>query len=303
MLVTGGAGFVGGHLCAALLARGDDPVVLDDLSAGRLSNVPADVRVVVGDVRGPEPLRLLTEARFDAVVHLAAQMDVRRSVRQPRFDADVNVLGTLRALEAACDAGVPRFLFASSGGAGYGETDVLPTPESHPTRPISPYGAAKIACETYLQCFSGLRGVSTIALRFANLYGPRQDPHGEAGVVSIFAGRLLARQRCTIFGDGGSTRDYLFVDDAVRATLAALDRPVEGVCNVGSGRATSIATLHGAIARACGAPDAPLLAPARAGEQRHSVLDVSRAAVALGFAPAIGLDEGLARTVEWIRGG
>ena len=240
-LVTGGAGFIGSHVVEALVARGDEVHVVDDLSKGKRERVPAAATLYVHDVRTPLDA-LVRETGAEAIVHLAAQADVRVSVDDPAFDAAVNVLGTVNVLEAARLVGA-RVVFASTGGAIYGECE-RPARESDPCLPLSPYGAAKLAGEGYLGAFGRLYDAPHVSLRFGNVYGPRQDPHGEAGVVAIFLGRLLDGIPCRIFGDGSQSRDYIYVEDVARATVAALDGDAGGVFNIGTGTATSVLELY-----------------------------------------------------------
>ena len=262
VLVTGGAGFIGSHVTDFLIARGDDVLVVDDLSRGRRDLVPDRATLHVGDVR--EPLtELAAEWRPDAIAHLAAQIDVRVSVADPALDADVNVVGTARVLDAARAVGC-RVVFASSGGAIYGECD-RPALEDDPCRPLAPYGAAKLAGEHYLATFSRLTGTPHLALRYGNVYGPRQDPDGEAGVVAIFLSRIRDGGSCTVFGDGTQTRDYVYVGDVARATVAALDSQAPGVLNVGTGMETSVLDLVTACATAAGMSLDHVLAPAARG--------------------------------------
>lgn len=298
-IVTGGAGFIGSHVADALVARGDEVVVVDDLSTGRRENVPAGARFVQADIREAELADLFAEARPQICFHLAAQADVRASVEDPLRDAAVNVLGTLRVLEAArgCSAQV---VFASTGGAIYGECE-RPAPESAPTLPVSPYGAAKLAAESYLATYNRLYGTGHVSLRYGNVYGPRQDPHGEAGVVAIFFGRLARGARCRIFGDGRQTRDYVYVGDVVRATLAAAGRE-GGVFNVGTGVETSVVELYERCRRVAGVEAEAEFAPPRLGELQRSVLDPSRAERELGWRALVSLDEGLRATWESIAG-
>ena len=227
VLVTGGAGFIGSHVCDALLGAGHEVWALDDLSSGKRSNLDARVKLVVADIRSPEAAALLRTERFAALAHLAAQMDVRRSVADPGFDADVNLRGFLNLLEAGKDSELKRVVFASTGGAIYGEQDAFPATESHATRPVSPYGVSKAAGELYLGYYRAQYGLSSLALRFANVYGPRQNPHGEAGVVAIFSTRLNEGRPCTIFGTGEQTRDFVYVGDVARAVLAGLTAAVD----------------------------------------------------------------------------
>ena len=301
-LLTGGAGFIGSHVVDRLLAAGHAVDVVDNLSTGRRAQVNPAARLHVCDIRSRALDDAFAAARPEAVVHAAAQTAVGRSVADPLFDASVNVLGTLAILEAARRARVGRAVFTSSGGAGYGDTDVLPTPEEHPTRPASPYGVAKVAGELYLDCWAGLTGGRALALRLANVYGPRQDPRGEAGVVAIFAARLVAGQECVVNGDGEQTRDYVYVEDVADAVARGMAYPdVSGVLNIGTGVATSVNELHRRLGRIAGVARAPRHGPARPGEQRRSVLDATRAKAQLGWTAATPLDEGLQRTIAWFR--
>jgi UDP-glucose 4-epimerase len=295
-VVTGGAGFIGSHVAEALLARGDEVTVVDDLSRGRRENVPEEARLVEHDIReGLEPL--FDEARPEVCFHLAAQVDVRVSVDRPVHDADVNVLGTVAVLEAARrhDAQV---VFASTGGAIYGECD-RPAPESAERRPLAPYGVSKLAGEEYLAAYDRLYGGGHVSLRYGNVYGPRQDPHGEAGVVAIFLGRLAAGEAPRIFGDGTQTRDYVYAGDVAQATLAALGRN-GGVYNVGTGAETSVVELYELCRRVAGSSLEAEPAAARLGELQRSVLDVGKAERELGWRPGVSLEEGLRRTWNWI---
>jgi UDP-glucose 4-epimerase len=294
-LVTGGAGFIGSHVVDALLARGDEVHVLDDLSKGLPENVAAGAVLHVADIR--EPDEIVDIARPDVVLHLAAQADVRVSVDRPDFDADVNVIGTVRMLEAARRHGA-KLVFTSSGGAAYGECEG-PAPETAPLRPLAPYGTSKVCGEEYLATYNRLYGTSHVSLRLGNVFGPRQSPHGEAGVVSIFMGLLHEGGTPRIFGDGSQTRDYVFVGDVADALLLALDRD-GGAFNIGTGAETSVLELYRAIEAATGIAREPQLAPARLGELQRSVLDPSLAARELGWRPAHSLAEGLAATWAWV---
>jgi UDP-glucose 4-epimerase len=294
-VVTGGAGFIGSHAVEALLARGDEVHVLDDLSKGRRERVAAGAELHVGDIR--EPDAAFDAARPELVLHLAAQADVRVSVEDPAHDADVNVLGTVRILEAARRHGA-KVVFSSTGGAIYGACDG-PAPESAERRPLAPYGTSKLCGEEYLATWNRLHGTGHVALRFANVYGPRQEPHGEAGVVAIFMGLLHDGGTPTIYGDGRQTRDYVFVEDVVRALLAAVDHD-GGVFNIGTGVETSVVELYDAIQRASGIARDPAFAEARHGELQRNVLDIALAARELGWRPERALDDGLARTWAWI---
>jgi UDP-glucose 4-epimerase len=293
-VVTGGAGFIGSHAVEALLARGDEVHVLDDLSKGKREQVAAGAELHVGDIR--EPDAAFDAARPEAVFHLAAQADVRVSVEDPARDADVNVLGTVRILEAARRHGA-KVVFASTGGAIYGECDG-PVTESAERRPLAPYGTSKLAGEEYLATWNRLYGTGHVALRFGNVYGPRQEPHGEAGVVAIFMGLLHEGGTPRIYGNGSQARDYVFVADVVRAMLAAVDHE-GGVFNVGTGVETSVVELYDAIQRASGVTREPVFADERLGELQRSVLDIGLAARELGWRPEHSLDDGLARTWAW----
>ena len=295
-LVTGGAGFIGSHLADALLARGDEVTVLDDLSDGKRENVPDGARLIEGDIR--EPGEAFAEARPEVVFHLAAQKDVRVSVARPDFDADVNVVGTVRVLEAAREHDA-QIVFSSTGGAIYGECEE-PAPEDMPRRPLAPYGASKLAGEEYFETYNRLYGTRHVSLRYGNVYGPRQDPHGEAGVVAIFANALLAGKPTKLFGDGGNTRDYVYVGDVVRATLAAQDVD-GGVFNVGTGRETSVVELLDLCLAVAGKDVEPEFAPERPGELQRSVLDPGRAVDELGWRPERSLEDGLRETWESFR--
>jgi len=306
-LVTGGAGFIGSNLVDALIARGDEVAILDDLSTGRRENVDdacargaklheidiADASAVDAIVRAERP---------EVIFHLAAQIDVRRSVEDPAADARINVEGTVNLLEAARASGRPRIVLSSTGGAIYGDADALPTDESAAIRPLSPYGQAKFAAEGYCELFASLHGLSTIALRYANVYGPRQDPLGEGGVIAIFCGKLASGQPPVIFGDGRQTRDYVFVGDVVEANLRAAGSTQRGAFNVGTGVETSVLDLVEAL-RELGEDAAtfePRYAPPRAGEVHRSCLDPARIERVLGWRARTDLRTGLRRTLEQV---
>ena len=303
ILVTGGAGFIGSHVVDRCVEAGHGVAVVDDLSSGQRQQVNAAARLHVVDIRTPALDDVFRGEAPEAVLHLAAQASVGRSVANPLLDAEINVLGSLNLLECARRAGTRRFVYVSTGGAGYGDTDVVPTPESHPTRPVSPYGTSKVAAELYLGCWEALHGLSGVVLRLANIYGPRQSPHGEAGVIAIFTDRLLRGEPCVINGDGLQTRDYVYVGDVAEAALRALERPqVTGPVNIGTGVETTVVALFEALRAAFGHGESHH-GPARPGEQRRSLLDASRARQALGWTARVGLDEGLRRTVVAARAG
>jgi UDP-glucose 4-epimerase len=303
ILVTGGAGFIGSHTVDALIARGGCEVAaLDNLSSGKRHQINPRARFYQADLRDAAAVRdAVTRERPEVVVHLAAQMDVRRSVADPGFDAQVNVVGFLNLMEAGREAGLRRVVFASTGGAIYGEQQRFPCGENHPLRPVSPYGVAKLATEKYLFFYREQYGIEHVALRYANVYGPRQDPHGEAGVVAIFCGRILEGRPVTIFGDGEQTRDYIFVEDVVRANLAALDRKVSGAFNVGTGIETSVNRLYASLAAIAGTSRPAEYGPQRPGEQRRSVISPARASRSLKWRPAVELDDGLSQTLRFFR--
>ncbi|MGH9088958.1 MAG: NAD-dependent epimerase/dehydratase family protein [Acidimicrobiales bacterium] len=309
-MVTGGAGFIGSTLVDRLLAERHEVDVVDDLSSGSPDNLAgarsaggARLTVHERDVRDAEMVDLIVDRRPEVVFHLAAQIDVRVSVEQPVFDADVNVLGSLRVLEGARAAGSSRVVFAGSGGTLYGETtgEDLPVGESHPHRPLSPYGVAKKAVLDYLVAYRELHSLEFCALALANVYGPRQDPHGEAGVVAIFAQRLVAGEPVTIYGNGEQTRDYVYVDDVVDAFVRAASRGGGLICNVGTGRETSVNELYRVMATSAGADSAAQHVPPRPGELQRSALDATRAAVHLGWRPATELINGTRAVLDHVR--
>jgi len=311
VLVTGGAGFIASHVAEAHLERGDEVVVLDNLSSGKRENVPAGAEFVELDVRDPAAAALIRERRFDLVSLHAAQMDVRVSVNDPRLDASINIDGLLNLLEACRDSGVGRVHFVSSGGVVYGEPDVRPTPETAPKAPESPYGVSKLTGEQYLYYYLRVHGLEYAALRYSNVFGPRQDPHGEAGVVAIFSTRLLRGTPLTIFGDGEQTRDYVFVGDVVAANLALADATFapgrsmdDRAFNVGTGEETSVNRLAEVLMSVSGRTVEVMHAEARAGELRHSSLDTGKLRQQ-GWEPRMSLANGLDQTYHWIahRGG
>ncbi|HEY4221793.1 MAG TPA: NAD-dependent epimerase/dehydratase family protein [Myxococcota bacterium] len=302
ILVTGGAGFIGSHLVDRFVSLGHDVVALDDLSSGKRDNVNAGAKLIVNDVRGcSDAVRAVAP---QVVVHHAAQMDVRKSVQDPAFDADVNLVGLLRVLEGARQGkALEHVIFASSGGAMYGEQSQFPAPETHAVNPESPYGLAKAVSEQYLAWYRRMYGVTSTSLRYGNVYGPRQNPHGEAGVVAIFCARILHGQPLTIFGDGAQTRDYVFVEDVVNANALALDKRPHGGFNVGTGVETDVNVLARSLVNAgvaSGHAGTDIVhAEARAGEQKRSVIDPRAYEAAVGWRPTVSVEDGLARTFAW----
>ncbi len=309
-LVTGGAGFIGSTLVDRLLAEGNSVDVVDNLSTGSLANLADARRSKEGrmtfhqiDIRSPDLAELMNRCRPDVVFHLAAQADVRVSVADPLFDADVNVMGSLRVLEGARSSGAHKVVFASSGGTIYGDPAPadLPVKESHPQNPLSPYGVAKKVVSDYLNAYRELHSLEFTSLALANVYGPRQDPHGEAGVVAIFAGRLLEGQPCTIYGDGKQTRDFVYVDDVVDAFARAAERGGGLVLNIGTGEETSVNDLYRTLAARAGVDRPAVTAPPRAGELQRNCLDPGRARIHLGWEPWTSLEDGAAAVIDWFR--
>jgi UDP-glucose 4-epimerase len=302
ILVTGGAGFIGSHVVDRLLADGYAVDVVDNLTTGRRERVDSRARLHICDLRDSRLDAVFTEARPDTLVHVAAQAAVSRSVTDPCLDASVNVLGTIALLEACRRHGVDRAIYTSTGGAGYGDTNVLPTPEEHPLRPSSPYGISKVTAERYLECWAALTGGRGLTLRLANIYGPRQDPAGEAGVIAIFTSRLLTGVPCLVNGDGEQTRDYVYVGDVADAVArAVVSDDVTGVANIGTGVETTVNELYRRLARLTSVSRAAEHGSAKPGEQRRSLLDAARAKALLGWHAVTPLDEGLAQTVAWFR--
>jgi len=305
-LVTGGAGFIGSNLADALVERGDDVTIVDDLSTGKRENLAgpaAAADLVEADIRDARAMRdLIDRIRPSVVFHLAAQIDVRKSTADPAWDATINVLGTINLLQASLEAGVDRFVNTSTGGAIYGEGRILPAPEDHPQAPEAPYGQSKFCAEGYCELYARLHGLSTVSLRYGNVYGPRQDPLGEAGVIAIFCGKLLAGEPPTIFGNGEQTRDYVYVSDVVRANLAAVETHATGAFNVGLGVQTSVVQLVDALREISDADGfEPEFAPPRLGEVQHIAIDPSRSRGELGWEPQITLRDGLERTLGSLR--
>ena len=301
VMVTGGAGFIGSHLVDRLIQDGHEAVVVDNLSTGKRKHVNRAARLYKLDVQSPRLERVFRKERPSVWMHLAAQMDVRRSVEDPIFDAQSNILGTINVLEQAVRHGSRKVVFASSGGAIYGEQEVFPAPESHPTRPLSPYGISKLAGEFYLAYYQQYSGIQYVSLRYSNVYGPRQDPHGEAGVVAIFTQKMLSGEQPIVNGTGRQTRDFVFVEDVVDAHLAVMGKDVQGCYNVGVGEETSINELFGMLADLTKSGSKQVHGPAKKGEQARSVVDSTKLRQELGWEPRTPLSEGLSRTVEFFR--
>lgn len=301
VLVTGGAGFIASNIVDAMIEAGHEVLVIDDLSSGKRENLNPKAKFYELDIRNPAVADLFASERPEVMCHHAAQMDVRKSVADPVFDAQVNLVGLLNLLENGRRNGLRRVLFASTGGAIYGEQDVFPCPETHKTEPMSPYGVAKLASERYLHFYHVQYGLSWAALRYANVYGPRQNPHGEAGVVAIFTEKLLRGEEPVINGDGKQSRDYVYIGDLVRANLLALTSDYSGPLNLGNGVETDVNELFHLLKKLCGSSAPERHGPAKPGEQRRSVIDSSLAARILGWKPEVRLEDGLRETVEYIR--
>jgi UDP-glucose 4-epimerase len=302
ILVTGGAGFIGSHVVDTFLGAGHEVAVMDNLSTGNRAWVNPRAKLHAVDLRSRRLAEVFAAERPEVVAHLAAQAAVSRSVNDPVFDASVNVGGGLNLLDCCRRFGVRRMIYSSSGGAGYGDTDVLPTPETHPSLPMSPYGITKVAMELYVGAWTQIFGMSGISLRYANVYGPRQNHQGEAGVVAIFCHRLLTGQAPVVNGDGGQTRDFVYVGDVARANLLALERSdATGGINIATGIETSVNDIYAGIKSAAGSSVAAQYGPARPGEQRRSCLDPKLAERVLGWRPTVTLGEGLTRTYDFFR--
>ena len=301
VLVTGGAGFIGSHVAETFLDAGAKVLVLDNLSTGREKNLPSGVEFEVADIREEAFAAKVIAFRPDAIAHLAAQVDVRRSVSDPGLDARINVMGTLGLLQAANQAGCRQVVFSSTGGAIYGEQREFPATEEHVCAPVSPYGTAKLCAEEYLKLFDRSGGPSCTLLRYANVYGPRQDPYGEAGVVAIFAGQMLQGQATRINGDGGQTRDFVYVSDVARANKLAVERGILGKFNIGTGIESDINSLHRTMAKLLEIPNKPEYGPPAPGEQRRSSIDPTRAGRVLGWRPKSDLETGLTRTLDYFK--
>jgi len=303
ILLTGGAGFIGSHIADALLIAGYKVVIIDNLSTGVRENVPSEAEFHNLDIRDSKLKSLFDANNFDAVVHHAAQIDVRKSMREPAADAEINVVGSLKLLEICRQYDVKKFIFASTGGAIYGEQDYFPADEKHPARPISIYGADKLAVEQYLYVLHNDYGLSAICLRYANVYGPRQNPLGEAGVVAIFTKRILENKPAVINGEGLQTRDYIFVGDVARMNLLALGLEGFHIMNVGTGTETNVVTLYDQLNELTGANQPRVYGAAQPGEQLRSCIDSGKATTLLDWRPEMKLDSGLKTTVEWFRMG
>ena len=301
ILVTGGAGFIGSHVVDAYVNDGHNVIVIDDLSSGVKENVNPKAEFHQLDIRGAEVDQLFRRHKIDIVNHHAAQMDVRRSVSDPKFDASVNVLGGLNIFEASRQFGVKKIIFSSTGGAIYGEQDYFPADEEHPVRPLSPYGITKLVTEKYLFYYKEVHGIEHVVLRYANVYGPRQNPHGEAGVVAIFAKKLLKGESPVINGDGKQTRDYTFVGDVVKASVLALKYPGSNIFNIGTGRETDVNELFRILRGWLNPTCAESHGPAKQGEQLRSVISYKKIEQALGWKPRVELSEGLRLTAEYFK--
>lgn len=301
ILVTGGAGFIGSQIVDALIERGVQTSIIDNLSTGKKENINPKAAFYHTDIRDKAIKEIFEKEGPDIVFHEAAQASVRISVADPCMDADINIVGSLNVIDNCRAYGVKKLIFASSGGAIYGEQESFPAPEPHPTRPLSPYGAAKLSIEHYLEYYRLVFGLPYVALRYSNVYGPRQDPFGEAGVVAIFTSQMLGGETPTVNGDGGQTRDYVFVKDVVAANIAAMERDVTGAFNIGTGKETSVNELYEIIKKKTGYAGDKKHGPAKTGEQYRSVLDASQAKKSLGWNGSVSIEEGLARTAEYFR--
>ncbi len=302
ILVTGGAGFIGSHVAERYLSAGWKVAVVDNLSSGRRDNVPEDAAFYELDIRDMEFGEVVAAERPDVISHHAAQMDVRISTTEPAFDADVNIVGSIKVVEAALAVGVKKFIFASTGGAVYGEPEELPVTEETPARPISQYGCSKLAVERYLYLYNVQRGLDYVALRYPNVYGPRQNPHGEAGVTAIFALKMLDGEPCNIYGDGTESRDYVYIDDVVDAHVLAADGDFNGVLCIGSGKETTVPEIFDELSALTGNDVEPRREPLRPGEIHRICVSGAKAKEILGWEPKVSFEEGLARLVEYIKG-
>lgn len=301
ILVTGGAGFIGSNVADAFINEGHTVIIVDDFSSGKQENVNPKAKVYKMDIQDPSVENIFRDEKIDVMCHLAAQMDVRRSVTDPKFDASVNVLGFLNLMESGRKHGLKKVLFSSTGGAIYGEQDYFPADEDHPMRPLSPYGISKLVTEKYLFFYKEIYGIDHVILRYANIYGPRQNPHGEAGVVAIFTLRMLKGEQPIINGEGKQTRDYVFVGDVVQANTLGLKYTGSNIFNIGTGIETDVNQLFHHIKKLTGANCEERHIPAKAGEQMRSVITSKKISDMLGWKPTVTLEEGLKRTVEFFR--
>lgn len=301
ILVTGGAGFIGSNLASVLCERGDDVVIIDNLSTGKLENIPQKAKFQKLDISEAVIDKLFETEKFDIVFHMAAQMDVRKSVEDPANDAEINILGGINLLRSSVKHGVKKFVFSSTGGAIYGEQDYFPADENHPLRPVSPYGISKLSFEKYLYYYKLQFGLEYVALRYANVYGPRQNSHGEAGVVAIFCEKLLKGDKAVVNGDGLQTRDFTFVGDVVEANLLAVEHSESGEYNVGTGIETDINTIYDMIKSSTGSSQERINREAMPGEQRRSVISYDLIKKSMGWSPTVSIDDGIEKTVEFFR--
>lgn len=302
IVITGGAGFIASQIADAYVELGHEILIIDNLSTGVRANLNPKAKLVEADIRSELAAKAIVDFAPQAMNLHAAQIDVRRSVAEPRFDADTNIGGILNLLEAGRKGGaLERVVYAASGGSMYGDSSVLPTPESEPAAPVSPYGVSKYTAELYAGCYGAMYGIHHVALRYANVYGPRQNPHGEAGVVAIFCERLLRGEGCTIYGDGGQTRDFVFSRDVVAANVAALTTAFRGGVNIGTGVETDVNQIYALLAKHVGVDRPAAHAAGKPGEQRRSVLANRRAHELLGWRPTLDIDQGLGATVAWYR--
>jgi UDP-glucose 4-epimerase len=302
ILITGGAGFIGSHVADLLLENEYDVCIVDNLSSGKLENVNPNAKFYKCDIRDSQIYKIIEDEKPQIIIHNAAQMSVRNSVEDPLNDADINIIGGLNVLEAAKKAKVKKIIFASSGGVVYGEQQYFPADEDHPTKPICPYGVAKLSYEKYLYYYHYIFGIKYIALRYANIYGPRQDPYGEAGVVAIFSKKLLSGDQPVINGDGMQTRDYVYVKDVATANLLAVKTDYIGEINIGTALETNVNKIFNILKNAAGKPDLEEVhGPAKDGEQKRSVLSYRKARQILGWKPEVKLEEGLIKTFNWFK--
>ncbi len=299
ILITGGAGFIGSHIVDGFIHDGHEVVVVDNLCIGRVENINPKAKFYLMDIRSKELEKIFECEKIDIVCHQAAQMDIRKSVADPIYDADVNILGTLNILQNAVRHGVKKILFASTGGAVYGEPEVFPCDENHPLCPISPYGVTKLTVEKYLYFYGLEYGLNYVILRYANVYGPRQNPGGEAGVVAIFSSKLIAGKQPIINGDGKQTRDYVYVGDVVQANLKALKYEKNNFFNIGTGIETDVNQIFTLLNQLTGGKAQEKHGPPKKGEQRRSVIDYKKAETVIGWKPQVGLENGLKQTVQY----